>query len=247
MAAVSRSRVAYFVCGTPRTGSTLLCGLLRATGVAGLPESYFRLPDEATWAARWGVERRADGAVVYRDFARAAVAAGTTANGVFGARLMWGTLDHMLVGLRAGRSDVGGTDLDLLTDAFGPLRFVHLRRVDVVAQAVSWARAEQTGYWQEGDVAASEPAFDIEQIRSLVATIEEHNAAWRAWFASVGARPYGLRYEDVVADPAGALRGVLGFLGLDWPRGHRVEVGTRRQADEHSADWIARYRAADRR
>jgi LPS sulfotransferase NodH len=246
MAAVSRlsRQVSYFVCGTPRTGSTLLCGLLRATGVAGRPESYFRLPDEADWAARWGVERRSDGSLRYADFARAAVAAGTTANGAFGARVMWGTLDHMLAGLRAGRPEVAGTDLDLLTEAFGPLRFVHLHRADVVAQAVSWARAEQTGYWQEGDVAAAEPAFDIVQIRSLVATIEEHNAAWRSWFASVGARPFELRYEDVVADPAGALRGVLTFLGLDWPGGHRVEAGTRRQADEVSADWIARYHAA---
>jgi len=35
---------AYLICGTPRTGSTLLCDLLRATGIAGRPESYFRLP-----------------------------------------------------------------------------------------------------------------------------------------------------------------------------------------------------------
>src|SRR5205814_9813031 len=44
---------AYLLCGTPRTGSTLLCGLLRSTDVAGRPESYFRLPDEQAWADRW--------------------------------------------------------------------------------------------------------------------------------------------------------------------------------------------------
>jgi hypothetical protein len=35
----------YLLCGTPRTRSTLLCGLLTSTGVAGCPESYFRQPD----------------------------------------------------------------------------------------------------------------------------------------------------------------------------------------------------------
>ncbi len=40
----------YVLCGTPRTGSTLLCSLLCSTGVLGRPESYFREPDEVAWA-----------------------------------------------------------------------------------------------------------------------------------------------------------------------------------------------------
>jgi trehalose 2-sulfotransferase len=32
---------AYLVCATERSGSTLLCELLAATGVAGRPEEYF--------------------------------------------------------------------------------------------------------------------------------------------------------------------------------------------------------------
>jgi hypothetical protein len=40
----------YFVCGTPRTGSSLLLGLLESTGVAGHPQAYFREPDEPAWA-----------------------------------------------------------------------------------------------------------------------------------------------------------------------------------------------------
>ncbi|HMF66717.1 MAG TPA: Stf0 family sulfotransferase, partial [Phyllobacterium sp.] len=32
----------YVICGTPRSGSTLLCDLLESTGIAGRPASYFR-------------------------------------------------------------------------------------------------------------------------------------------------------------------------------------------------------------
>jgi LPS sulfotransferase NodH len=32
----------YFVCGTPRTGSSLLLGLVDSTGVAGHPQAYRR-------------------------------------------------------------------------------------------------------------------------------------------------------------------------------------------------------------
>ena len=34
----------YVLCTSPRSGSTLLCKLLAATGVAGNPDSYFHRP-----------------------------------------------------------------------------------------------------------------------------------------------------------------------------------------------------------
>ena len=70
----------YLICGTPRTGSTLLCGLLDSTGVAGHPESYFRQPDEQSLAAKWGIARSPDGVFDYADYVRAAVAAGRLAD-----------------------------------------------------------------------------------------------------------------------------------------------------------------------
>jgi LPS sulfotransferase NodH len=225
----------YLICGTPRTGSTLLCGLLRDTGIAGRPESYFRLPDEQSWADRWHLPREFD----YRDFVRAAIAEGSTPNGIFAARVMWGTLDEMVAKLGAG------ADLDLLTRAFGRVRFVHCWRADTVAQAVSWARAEQTRFWQHGDAALPdhEPRFDFEQIRDLVATIEEHNDAWRNWFTRFDVQPHTVRYEDLTTDIDGVTRGILGFLGLDLPAGHAFVPRHHRQADQVNHDWALRYQA----
>lgn len=80
----------YLLCGTPRTGSTLLCSLLQSTGVLGRPESYFREPDEVMWAERFGLPTDGRRVRDYFAFAQAARAAGTTANGVFAARIMWG-------------------------------------------------------------------------------------------------------------------------------------------------------------
>jgi trehalose 2-sulfotransferase len=242
---------AYLLCGTPRTGSTLLCGLLRSTGVAGRPESYFRLPNEQEWADRWQLARDAGGRFDYGDYARAAVAEGTTPNGVFGGRVMWGTLDEMIEKLGVAYPDLAGSraGLDLLERAFGRTRFVHLRRDDTIAQAVSWARAEQTRFWQDGDTALAghEPRYDFEQIDLLVRTIEEHNAAWQEWFAAAGVEPYVVRYEDLTADPAGVTRGILDFLDLQLPAGRELVPGHRRQADQLNDDWIAWYRSAKAR
>lgn len=226
----------------------MLCGLLRSTGVAGRPESYFRLPNEDEWADRWSLARNAAGRFDYGDLVRAAVAEGRTANGVFGGRVMWGTLDEMVLKLGAVHPSLVGAraGLDLLERAFGRTRFVHLRRDDTIAQAVSWARAEQTRFWQDGDTAegGSEPCYDFEQIDALVRTIEEHNAAWLTWFGAAGVEPYVVRYEELTADPAGVTRGILDFLGLSLPAGCELVPGHRRQADQLNDDWIARYRAA---
>jgi LPS sulfotransferase NodH len=232
-------RFSYLLCGTPRTGSTLLCGLLASTGVAGRPESYFREPDERAWARRLAVPVAGDGSFDYRLFARAVRRAGSTPNGVFAARVMWGTVNRIVDGLGQARRR---SDLDVLVDAFGPLRLVHLRRDDVVAQAVSWARAEQTGYWQDGDRPAAQPRFEFGPIADLVRTIREHNAAWTSWFADQGVEAHRVTYEDVTGDPGQAVQGILDRLGIELPADWRPTPRERRQADELNADWIRRYR-----
>ncbi|MBV9174891.1 MAG: hypothetical protein JOZ81_32915, partial [Chloroflexi bacterium] len=109
-----------------------------------------------------------------------------------------------------------------------------------------WARAEQTHFWQAGDTPrpGSEPCFDIEQIDRIVRTIDEHNNAWRDWFAGVDVPPHRVRYEALADDPVGVTRGILDFLGLDVPAEASIVSHRRRQADQLNQDWIARYRGS---
>jgi LPS sulfotransferase NodH len=227
----------YFVCATPRTGSSLLLGLLDSTGLAGHPEAYFRAPDEQLWAERWGVSGGD-----YQAFVRAARVAGMTPNGVFGAKLMWGTLDEVVAKLVPGRT---GADLAVLESAFGPLRFVYLHREDALAQAVSWLRAEQTRTWWTGDPNGNggEPRYDAAGIARLLGTIAGHNAAWRDWFTRHGVTPYEITYEQLTADLAGTTRGVLTHLGLDPDAAQPITARHRRQADRLNDAWAARFRA----
>src|SRR5277367_5793711 len=95
IASAARHAESYLICATPRTGSSLLCGLLRSTEVAGKPESYFRQPDERSWAAQWGIISPSDGGYSYADYLAAALNCGRTENGVFGARIMWGTMSYI--------------------------------------------------------------------------------------------------------------------------------------------------------
>ena len=108
----------YFVCATPRSGSTLLCALLDQTGIAGHPEEYFealrhsgvpRRPHEyfdpdrhANIIERLAFRELPDGSEhtpsdlwdpgSYGRYIDWTLEQGTTDNGVFGAKLMWGYL-----------------------------------------------------------------------------------------------------------------------------------------------------------
>ncbi|MGW5668918.1 Stf0 family sulfotransferase [Micromonospora sp. NPDC003776] len=232
---------AYFICATPRTGSSLLCGLLASTGVAGRPEAYFRVPDEELWAGRWGLGPGWG----YGDYVEAALAAGRTGNGVFGAKLMWGTVDRVVAGLATVHPELAGAEDALLRRAFGRTAFVHLRRDDVLAQAVSWLRAEQTQHWYVGDAGGNgrTPVYDPDGVDELLGTIEAHQAAWDEWFAAYRITPHRVRYEDLAADPTGVALGVLDALGLALPPTAAVRPRHRRQADALNADWIARHRS----
>ncbi|MGW6505845.1 Stf0 family sulfotransferase [Nonomuraea angiospora] len=105
-------------------------------------------------------------------------------------------MDHVVGRLGPVHPGLAGQDVRLLERAFGRTRFLYLRRDDVLAQAVSWSRAEQTGAWYaaaSGEIGGAEPSgrepgYDAAEIGALIGRIDEHNAA-RSWPAT-GARSW---------------------------------------------------------
>ena len=65
--------------------------------------------------------------------------------GVFGLRVMWGTVGELCERLSPLRPDLSGGAL--LESLFGPLVYVHVSRTDKVAQTISLLKAEQSGLW----------------------------------------------------------------------------------------------------
>jgi LPS sulfotransferase NodH len=149
--------------------------------------------------------------------------------------------------------DLAGDELRLLELEFGRrLRFVQLRRDDILAQAVSWLRAEQTGVWfigGKGEIsggkatpAGGRPSYDRDAITGTMRTIEEHNAGWERWFEVYGIEPHRVRYEDLSADPSAVTLRVLDHLGLALPAGGHITPSHQRQADRLNEEWADRYR-----
>lgn len=231
----------YIICATPRTGSTLLCSMLKSSGVAGTPESYFRAQDKRIWSQKWGL---AEG-FAFTDFLSATIKAGTSDNGVFAARIMWGTMTELVDNLSTSRS---GNDKVILEHAFGQTAFIYLIRRDFVAQAVSRLRAEQTDLWHITDNTgnneiAAEPHYDFNKIHQFMREAEEHNAAWRQWFKDNKIKPHIVYYEELSKDPVNVTRATLNHLGIELPQDITLTSDNKRIADDLNEEWITRFKA----
>ena len=249
------SNVSYLVCATPRSGSTLLCELLRETGVAGSPLEHFEtlrhsgLPrqpreyfggvqDRAVLDLLPGLREPTPEEPDPQSWWDGIVEAGSTPNGVWGGKIMWGhTADFVArAAPLTGRDDLKGT-LDAL---LGDVRFVHVTRPDTVAQAVSLWKAVQTEEWRDAGGESAQPEYSFAGLDHLRRQLEHQDAAWREWFAEEGVEPLQIDYDELEADPRGTARSVLELIGVD---GDVPEPPLKRQGDERSERWAKRYRA----
>ncbi len=176
---------------------------------------------------------------------------GTTPNGVFGAKMMWSYLPDFAEQVRTIPEYRGLGVGALLESVFPSLRFVWVTRREKVKQAVSMWRAVQTDSWRAGErgdsdrATSGEPVFDFDAIDHLKRRMADDDAAWCAFFYRSGIRPLTIVYEDFEADYDGALRRILGHLGVPFDASTLPEPPTRKQADARSEDWIAEYRRLD--
>jgi LPS sulfotransferase NodH len=243
-------QLAYLLCATPRSGTTLLCDLLGATGQAGRPRSYYRRQDILRHAAGWGLrpEGFADAGAFDRAYLAAVLEQGASGTGVFGMRMMWGTLAEFYD--RLGPLHVHAEGRALLEEIFGPLVYVHVSRRDKVAQAISLLKAEQTGLWHMGAdgsdrerTAPSAPVgYDADRIAETLGELEHDDAAWEGFFAQHGITPVRVEYETLAKSPQAELRKLLVALGRSEAAADEVMVRTSRMADAESRAWAARFR-----
>jgi trehalose 2-sulfotransferase len=217
-----RPTASLVICSLPRSGSSLLCDLLANTELAGAPMEFFD-PDAVEEFRRiWGVDS-------FDEYLDALLAKKTSPNGVFALKLLFGQLAEL-----EGR--------DLRTILPHP-RFVYITRRDQVRQAVSFARATQTGQWASDHPApASPPVFDRAQVREMLTWVQRDERSWEAFFEHHAISPLRILYEDLVGSVEQTVLAVMHYAGVELPPGFRLKPPTLgQQADELSEEWVRRF------
>lgn len=259
MVGIDPSR-AYLVCGSQRSGSTLVVEMLRATGILGAPEEHFHFLRHSSLSPRpreWFADV-ADPAVLdllppletgkpdlrtageWVDHIRPV---GLSSNGVWGGKLMWNQVPVLLDRIDGWAHRSGSGLRSALRDLLGgdPV-YVHVWREDVVPQAVSMWRAVQTEIWRgstppELDARAEYHADGIAHLADILLT---QRKGWREWFAAEGITPIDIAFSALAEDPRRQVSPVVEALGFD-----PTVLGDsplQRQGDSRSAEWVQRYR-----
>lgn len=246
----------YLILATPRSGSTLLGQALQATGLAGDPKEFFG-HKMAFWMERWRTP-------ILRAYVDRLVHERATPNGVFGAKLLYGQLQHLDATARQDEELANLPTAAILNLLFPNLHMIWVTRDDTLRQAISWYKARQSGVWGQGKGRAApklgrawrlgddplqpgELAFDFDAIAALLRQAEAEDAAIAAFFAESGITPFRVVYEAFSPRYEETTLELLRWLGIEPPPDLTLpNPRTLPLADDRTDDWIARYRELER-
>jgi LPS sulfotransferase NodH/SAM-dependent methyltransferase len=228
-----RLRKSYIVASTDRSGSTFLCSLLWQTGVLGAPAEYwnFRSRPKAKPIGAQMMERLE--AASAADYLDKLLACRTSRNGIFSVKA------HSFDFEEAVRQ------FPEMLERLSPLTYIYIERKDKVAQAVSMAKAAQTGVWVSyGKMHKTENLhYDKELIARCLGFLERQHRDWLRWFETNQIEPFIVAYEDLLVDHAGVVRSIVKLLGAENDKPQKVHLPKlEKQSDQTNEKWVARFR-----
>lgn len=206
----------YLICGEPRSGTTFLKLAIEGTGVLGRPYEHLRRPIESRQVERGGP--------AFTEMLSRA----STPNGIYGIKLFSYQMDLVR----------NGTFIDWLPDP----RFIYVERRDLLGQAISFARARQTGSYVARNADRREARYDRKLIGAELHKLAIGRARWEEYFAINAINPLRLEYEELVADPARAIATIASLMRIAPPPMPEQSLPVR-QADSRSDEWRARFLA----
>ncbi|MEO8363200.1 MAG: Stf0 family sulfotransferase [Ilumatobacteraceae bacterium] len=241
------------IASVERTGSTLLCSLLRRTGLAGTPVEYLNIQTHnfSRFRQRFGVPklRRAYRPIgwlrtrtgrfawrniswfepsSYRQYLETVARVNTTSNGVFGLKMHWNQYErHML-------------DLGLTVDFWDvPIKWVRISRQDEIRQAISFVRAAQSSSWNSNMEVKREPVYDGPAIVEALRRISAENESWQMYFEQHNIRPLHISYEQLTSEMDSTVRLVMEYIGVKLDEVPAPQ--TKRQSDSSTSEWATRF------
>lgn len=211
------------ICFTNRSGSDFLAHALASTGSVAIAREYLNHPVVSRRSLSRGISSLDEYLID--------LAAEFTHDGIFSLKTGLSQLYYL-------------ARLGFIGDLLPNPEFILIERGDVVAQAISWLRALQSGQWSSGQaVRGTQPRYDFLAIHKRVDDILAENYGFRAFLVRNDCPTHFVRYEELNEHPwrtVQFLADALGFADTQY-RPRRVEV--ERQHTSLNREWKARYLA----
>ena len=227
----------YVIAALPRTGSTMMCGLLANNG-AGRPTEHLN-PDVRASPFAIAISQHVS-TEAFLDSARRT----GTVGGLFGTKLMM----HWLPIVHACCSERHPDYAGMLRYLFPEARYIFLRRRDLPALAASYTIALETGEWRASDRDnAIEHQVSVEDMHRNLLWLSRCEAEWIDLLHQLDVTPYEIYYEDLVDSTRDSVIGLMEHLGA-CPSEMILDSGTERQREPTAValkkqyiDWLLGY------
>lgn len=235
------------ICATQRSGTHFLGETLQSTEIAGDPDEYLICDQNGRLQNEQGNIAQIYGRKTLEEFRQLVLKLGSTPNGVFGITIMWNYF-HKILRNYQELPQYQGLDAAEFIDALllSP-KYIWLVRRDKVRQAVSWAKASQTGIWSRPKDAAlvpnREPVFDFFLIDHFHRQILAGEAGWADFFQKNGIKPLTVVYEDAVEAYEQTVFDILDYLEITYFDDLVFqERRLKKQANRLNEEWADKYR-----
>ncbi len=218
-------RTFYLIASTPRAGGTYFSQTLWRTGIMGAPHEYFGFYGTfLKLVARFKPE-------TLQSFVENLFPRRTSANGVFGVKVHYDHLQFMIL------SGV----LSQMKNA----KVIYLEREDHLAQAVSQARALQTGQWTSlHDSPKAAPVYDAKLIQWCHDHLKVQRLGWQTFFDQNKLSPFRVDYDAFVASPQNIASEAIAHIGAPAaPVSPTSLPNITKQSDGLNVEWATRFKA----
>lgn len=214
-------RIVLFL-SSQRSGSTLLCQVLRSAGICNAHEYFQTSHYMPVLASRWNAIEQ--GGVRFEAYWQALWRYRCASSGILGINLH---ADHLPV-----------FEEFLVAARVGVAAVYIMARGDIVGQAISYEIASQTGRWSSSFAGSPiQPKYSFGGIRRKIEKILLANSANRE-FANKFGNPRWILYEQLIENVDKTVSSIAGDLGVE---GRLPAVEMRRQSNEMASAWRERF------
>ncbi len=231
--------ITYLLATVPRAGSTHFSHVLWQTGCLGAPLEYLNFEPGGPYGFA------ANSPEAQLNLWHSVLRRRCSPNGVFGLKafpMQFEALNH-------DNPPLLQEVLAAMLPRGGPRHIIYLRRRDLLAQTISYARAVMTGVWRKEQEASTSGSLDYsqEQLESAERGIVFQQNVWGRMFNDLRIDPLCIWHEDVLADPAAASRQVGDYIGVSIEPASAVQIPQiSKQSRGEAEAWMDRYSKARR-
>jgi len=186
----------YFLCMTPRSGSSYIADVLQQTQTVGDCAEHF--PAEYGGQVPSWMTACKDFREVFEKLQQR-----SSPSAWFGIK---GSLTQFFPLMCAG----------VFGNPTMQIRYLYLRREDLIAQAISLSRAIKTGEWHSTYAHCSDPEISMDELITNLRLLRRMEADWEVIFSVLGIMPLRLTYEQCLNSPFDTFESIRKLLGISW-------------------------------